>query len=614
MRSILLLTAATLISIGTALAAFQGLPDKVVSTLPAIDKTPGYSVLLWVDESYELAADGRQIYEIRSFRYLPDEASRDHWGDPHVAFIEGKQRLDVITSRAYTPDGRIVDSTPENAFNPITPFALEEAPELTHFRQMVITHLGLENGCIVELHYRLTNSEPLLPWLEGRVELRDASPTAWRRLSVTVPEGTQLHFAGRGGAPEPEVPGNSHVWTVSGLAGYSPDDLAGQHDLLPHVVFSTAKDWKAVQSEMMKRIRAAQTGEFEIPESLNEKLMDALDMESRLETVKSWVHERYNRLQFPHSEFPVTLRPAADVLNSGYGNHLETAVMVSALLEKIGIDAFIVLQFEGESPLASLTGLENALLQVRLEDRDVPCDAILPQEDLPRLDLADCTLLSLGGAGDFAEVYVPAHKGYLHLAVAFTELDGEEVHGHGTLSASGRIAPQEAVKAAGASGYIEGFIGLEGFTCKSATMRELFVDRVILDFEFTASALEEVDDYRLLPLSLMDFSMISHDCPLKLPEREFSQQLLLPADLSLTVDAVIPDDWELTQQPEGNVQQTDWMTAETVSEVKDGRFHFQRGVTLKTQWIEPSMWPQFRSAMLAALPQPANTAVFKASE
>ncbi|RQV94797.1 DUF3857 domain-containing protein, partial [bacterium] len=146
---------AILLLVSQSFAAFTGLPAAVEKALPEINKYPiASSVLLWADETYELTADGKQVYEWHSFRYIPDEAGRDNWGDPHVAFVKDKETLEILTSRAYTADGRTIDSTPENAFNEITPEELQHAPELTLFRQMVITHLGLENGCIVELHYR----------------------------------------------------------------------------------------------------------------------------------------------------------------------------------------------------------------------------------------------------------------------------------------------------------------------------------------------------------------------------------------------------------------------------------------------------------------------------
>jgi hypothetical protein len=179
-----------------AFADFASLPDGVEANVAAIKKYPkAASILLWVKDSYVQQSGGAQVYEHHEFRYLPDEAARDNWGDPHIAYIDGVQKMDVLAARAYTADGRTIDATPDNAYNPVTPDELDHAPDFSSFRQLVVSLLGLENGCIAELNYRITTEHPVCPWLWGRVYFREEVPTVARELAVEVPAGIRLNYA-----------------------------------------------------------------------------------------------------------------------------------------------------------------------------------------------------------------------------------------------------------------------------------------------------------------------------------------------------------------------------------------------------------------------------------
>jgi hypothetical protein len=604
MRQIII-TLSLLVSLSLASAAFVGLPEEVASKLPAIKANPlASSILLWANESYELTDDGKQIYEWHSFRYLPDDMARDAWGDPHVAYIEGRENLEILASRAYTPDGRQVESTPWNAYNPITPEALQFAPDLTQFRQMVVTHLGLENGCIVEFQYRITRSNPVLPWFEGRVELREEAPTIYRTLNVKVPKDINLTCKSLNGAPEAVANGSSLTWTVQNVPGYHPDDLAGHRELLPQVVFSSAKDWPAIQSEFLRRVTDAQDAPLTLPKSLEEAIWKAPDPRSKLDSIRTWISERFASYHFAHSEFAVSMRNTANVLNTGYGNQLELATLVSQILNTNGIQNTVVLKSKGNVPVPALVDFEQALLSVDLKDQIVLCDPMQPSGELLKNYLADYTLTYLDGKPKYAEEDRFSSDLFM-MTIVLNELNADTLTGTGTLEALGSVSLRNV---------IEGLIDWEGFACTQATVRELTVDKTAVSFEFTAPALEDLDDYRVLPLSLIDFGMSAPTAPMKLPERQFSQLLFGPTGLKLEIRGMIPDEWELVHMPEAVSLASEFGKANVIMDVKKGqkRFEFTRSMLITTDRIAPSDWPTYRKWVFASYPQDSNEILFKA--
>lgn len=609
---------AILLLVSQSFAAFTGLPAAVEKALPEINKYPiASSVLLWADETYELTADGKQVYEWHSFRYIPDEAGRDNWGDPHVAFVKDKETLEILTSRAYTADGRTIDSTPENAFNEITPEELQHAPELTLFRQMVITHLGLENGCIVELHYRKTNNEPLLPWLEGRVELREESPTVSRALHVKIPAGVSLKHAQHAGVPEPEVSGSAYTWSVKNMAGYLPDDLAGQHGLLPSVEFSTADSWQAVKAEIAKRVADASQGNLELPESLKEDLRKATSRLGNAPAIKEWIADRFERYEFHHGDFNAFLRPLRDVFQSGYGNHLELAALVSQLFKQEGLDNGLVLQFAGEPRVPALASLENVIIDPFFKDQAVMFDAIELCADFTRRELIGSSLLSLTGDAKEPKYNGASDHESFEVSMFFDKLDADTISGHGTFMAFGRIAPQELTRREGPVETIESIIDLDGFSCESATCRMLAMDQVMIAFEFTMKAPEKVDDYRVLPLSAVNFNRLAPASPLKLTERGFDQEIL-PAKLTLTMKGTMPVGWKVFSSPAGSSKKSSWQDSYLMKDVAfheaDGIWEFTRMLDCRASKIPADEWPNYRAWVLESIAQPSNAVVFEVEE
>ena len=599
--------------VSVSFADFQGLPEQVKSKLPAIQKYPkASSVLIWEQEKFQLQANGAQVYELHSFRYIPDEAARDNFGDPHVAYVEGEQKLEILTSRCYTKNGKKVDSTPENAFNPITPDVLQFAPQLTKFREMVITMLGLENGSIVELEYRLTTAKPLYPWMCGRVYLRETAPTLARELIVELPVGGKLNFKTGGGLPDPKVAGSTYTWTLGETAGYQSEDLGKNTDLLPNVAFTTAGDWPEIQSELKARVNKAMEGSITIPVSLAEELAGKNEPESKLIAIKEWAKDRINMLSFNHPDFPVSLRSANEILKSGYGNNLELATLISKLANQSGLTTSVMLRFEGDVPVPYIQQVSGALIEFRTNDSYFICDPVLPRNELTQSDLVGSTLMPINGAGKVSVMpLLSPNSNNLSLDVSLSNLDKDTLNGSGTFYARGQYAPYEAVRSEGANAYLEGLVNLKGLNLSDVSVKELSYGAVTISFSFTsAEALEAEGDSRVLPLSIMDISKIVKDAPTGLLKRDFPQQIHIPGEAALHVNVEMPDDWSVADQhPEISGKQA-WGEYNVASSLKDGRYNFTRSMKLSEKNVPVGGWTELRHWLLGAGKGNGNVVVF----
>ena len=614
----LIILLALLVTTSFSFAAFTGLPANVEQNLGAIQKySKAGSILLDVQDTYTLTADGAIVYERHEFRYLPDEAARDNFGDPHVPFVSGRDTLEILTARCYTQDGRQTDATPHNAYNPIIPEGLDKAPDYSAFRQMVVTLLGLENKSIAELHYRITTPKPLFPWLEGRVYFREDNPVIARTLVVKVPEGTTLTYAGDRGMAEPKFENGVYTWTGGEAAGYLKEDLAGHRIVLPNVAFTTAAGWEPVQSELHARVSAAMQGDLALPASLKTALAGQATDEARLNAIKGWLHARFPDLSettFEHPDFPLTLRSAARVLQSGYGNDLEQAVLLAKLASVIGIKSDVIPFFVPASPVPSLHEYAGTVLALHGPAHGLYVHPRLPAAEFTGADLVGAWLLPLTGDDKEPVQYTNRLKNpAVRLFVSYDDITADTLQGHGTLSATGEWGLYEALREGGPAEYLNGAVRANGFAVSKATVRDLespASGAVVVDFNFTAAALDTADGARVLPLALWDFARLTPEAPLGLATREFRQDVPMPAEMRLHVEAPVPAGWQVAAHPASLLRAWDFDRGSVACDVKDGRLVYERTLELTKDWIPAASWPDYRAFVLDSGPTAKNCAIF----
>lgn len=608
-----------------AFAEFDGLPDYVKSNLGTIQKYPRAScVLLWCREAYTQNADGSRAYEWHSFRYLPDEPARDAWGDPHVAYVDGRQTLEILAARTYTRDGRQVNSTPENAFNPIVPEdGFDHAPDYSDFRQMVITMLGLENGSISELHYRITDSAPLLPWMEGRVYFREEWPVIARELVVSVPDGVELNYKAENGVSAVAQSGATYTWNVGEQAGYLKEDLAGHRVQLPNVAFTTAADWNAVAGEIHARIEQAMQNPPEIPASLSELLRGAHGGENKLDAIQSWVSDRFNVLELDYPDFHSYLRSARGILHSGYGNSLEMAVLVSALAARAGVNAWPLPYFPFEPLVPGLHDAAGWLTMISSEDGAFECDPLQSRAEFSRTDRAGGVLFDWKQTPPallpWTRLYPSYNAARYSLTLTFDKANKDTLSGYGRLLARDGFAPYEKLRA-GAEDYLSGVVRIENLEFMEVNVEELSPNMTAVDFRFIApGGAEHVSGHCVVPGGLFDFGAFVPGAPLSLTKREFPQEIPVEGDVALRIEFVMPEGRDVHSAPSNSsaiwgasrATVTTTLADEATADGNQRRLIVEKSLHLQGEWLAVEHWSSFREWLLLNHPETAAPFVFK---
>ncbi len=321
----------------------------------------------------------------------------NRYGDPRILFNAATQDLTILAARVRMRDGRIVDAQ-KNALNRTTPFALDLAPDYVDWQETVVTLMGIEKGCVAELHYVIADRNPS-PYLSGVEVFSAEDPTEERVLAVKLPAGTALKFSSlRGEAPPPDASASgTWVWTVRNIPGRTPfDGGVWEGDYFPAVCYSSAASWREALAPIAENIsRGAESVPFSLSRMIREKIKDCASDEDKVLAVHRFAIESVRAVSTPYSLLAAPARDAAHIYDTGYASALDGAVLLMAMLKDIACAPTLVLVSSGRMPDDDVPSPELCS-SLAIEAGGLLLDPSAPFEHDPEFSLAGRTLVRLG--------------------------------------------------------------------------------------------------------------------------------------------------------------------------------------------------------------------------
>jgi hypothetical protein len=290
-------------------------------------------------------------------------------GETFIVTNPDFQKLEVLKSETTMADGRKVAS-PANAFNEVLPFAAHGFADFAGLREMVITHVGLERGAVVDLKYRIHTKAGFLPVFSGREILNRDFPVDKYRLEIKVPAGQTLRCRVFGSQAEAKVgdsgAGKSYAFELASLPPAAHETLAAAGSE-PAVVFSVAPDWKAalalagdpapLPAALLERIEKLKAQYPARPDLLAPQGgPQSCDLLAELQKIVA-VEVQGCRLGSDAGGWQP--RPTARVFQSNYGTRLEKSLLLRAMLDKAGIKAEVLAVANGSAFAADVPALQQ---------------------------------------------------------------------------------------------------------------------------------------------------------------------------------------------------------------------------------------------------------------
>ncbi|NVO10375.1 MAG: DUF3857 domain-containing protein [Bacteroidales bacterium] len=296
-------------------------------------------------KEYTLNLDGSSSYHYyHKFLYNSYLSFNRFFGETFVDYNPEYQSLKVNKSETEMADGKKVKS-PENAFNEVLPSFAADAPDYNNLREMVITHVGLERGAVVELDYDIQTKKGFMPFISDKVNFCESSPVKEVEVIVRVPKGVKLNYnlinkpAGLTCKKSTKGEFDVYSWKSYNLSAISHEPLQSEgFTAYPTLQFSTvdlATAFNYLKGNLAK--------DFTADESAKNLLASKEKSWEKVELVKNYVVSNINTYGVLPQLVGYRFRSPEKVWQSNGGTESEKAILLAELLKNAGFNAQMVI-------------------------------------------------------------------------------------------------------------------------------------------------------------------------------------------------------------------------------------------------------------------------------
>jgi len=296
-------------------------------------------------KEYKLQSDGSVIFSYNhKLRLNSYFAINRHYGETFIVYNPDFQTLEVKKSETTMKDGKKVQS-PLNAFNEVLPRFAADSPSFNHFREMVVTHVGLERGCTIDLSYVLQTDKEFMPGLMGEEIFADYSPIHKMTVRVIIPNSENFNYELFNSDIEPklEVRDNSKIytWFLKDLPGRPAEKYQPEWgEFAPRLIFSTIDSWDTI----FDYIDSFMGDSLELSAStrriVDKQLEEAFDPQSKMLRLQQFVADEMGYVKCKPWIYGFKAKSAESVFMENVGSGWEKAVLLTALLKYSGAKAY----------------------------------------------------------------------------------------------------------------------------------------------------------------------------------------------------------------------------------------------------------------------------------
>ncbi|MDD3106961.1 MAG: DUF3857 domain-containing protein [Bacilli bacterium] len=298
-----------------------------------------------IEKEYTLNNDGSSTYNYsKRLKINTFNAMNRYYGETFILYNPQYQTLKINKCQTILPNGNIVVNT-DNAFNEVLPRFCAKAPAYNYLKEMVVTHIGLELGAIIELDYTITTKPGFTTFYSDEIIFGEAEPILEYNVVLNVPEGTKLgHGMNISICDEPvkqtENGFDTYKWNAKNLAPIPTGRaIANISETTPILVFTTARDFQRVFFDLAKQkcyenLTAPSAKEVirEIQSKNNLELVQMVE-------IQKYVINNILLVDIPDNLLGNKFADAETIWQRKYATKAEKAILMAAMMHDAGISA-----------------------------------------------------------------------------------------------------------------------------------------------------------------------------------------------------------------------------------------------------------------------------------
>jgi len=551
----------------------------------------------------------------RQFKFLSSRPIRA-LGDPRIDFNTAQDKVKIHVAQTTLADGTVLP-VPDYSFNAAGPSDVAGWPMYTDWQQTVVSYSGIENGCVIELDYEVSTKPDVVRWIEADLRLHDDYPTAERVISVTVPSGVTLHHQvegwRRGGAAPTTESGpdgaTTYHWKFKDVPGARGEPQSPpwrqRCGRLRFTTCPSAKQW--VSAMVRPAVRAAQPDEA-IKRFVEIAVEDETDPIEQIRLISKKIHDSFNFIHSWKARRELNCRSAGEVLQTNYGNDLESAALCLAAIKTLDLPASPAVAVDAtvwNEKVPTDSAMAGLVVAVNLDDRTV---YVHPQHGVIRNpgNWGRHRVLGVTDTGTLSDTYIYARgqkrPSELHVTGKISIDADAKAAGELRLRLTGAYYDPARLKTAGAQkNLVKNFVGrvLSEFEVRSHSIVTLSDDRLEAAANVASSgALPGNAGQHLLRLGDGPAFLGNFSLPLDRSYR--NTDVHLPGAFRESVDLTIefPEGWKASIVPaELSTVQGTWGSVSQQVDVAGRTVRIQRAIRVDHDRISPDDFASLRDAV-----------------
>ena len=591
------------------------------------------AIILRNEYNVEWSEDGRLTTELNRIVWIASKPAISKYADNRIQYDDSRQAITCHILSTWR-DGIWIHSG-ETARVKTLPFAIRRCPDYSDMRDMMLLHDGIELPCVLVLSYTIEDKQPFRRGADGLWLPQMRNPVVESIFHLSAPMDKKPFMFASVEIPPSSISTDSvtgletRTFTMRHLPAQPIPHTADPAAYLPHVSWSTWRDWDGIARDLSSAFHAALILDASLKDSLEKVIEGSRVIIEKAERITDFIDRSTRFVNYAMPSRAFSPRHPQKTFNSAYCDRLDRVVLAGALFQEAGFTVFPVFRGEGYGDInegvPTVSRMDGIALWISGEDL---LEAYF--------DPASCRLqngfapvfgrtvwipgsrdneprLTLGGQGMESQID-------LRLELSF-DVDKKEWCGRGFYCASNGFNAYDQMSGLGSQ--VRDF--LENALCgviedaKIQNYNPVTFHRfnMTLGFDFTAP-MGEKDGYDRYTLLIDDpggglFDNFPGDVELYRENRESPVNLfgIMEQTVELTLDA---DGWQTVYIPHSSVIVNDIGQFQLGIEHSDDEITIKRQLRINRTNIPPDSWHLLRDLGLADKNERNRTLILERSE
>jgi tetratricopeptide (TPR) repeat protein len=341
----------------SAPAAFAGVEEFVKKI---IEESPGKeafreasAIYLLMDESVTLTEDNRLISEFHYATKVLNDRGKEKFGEVLLSYDSTYEKLELDYARTIKPDGTVVTVGDKN----IRDVSLYlNYPLYSNARARIISMPEVTAGAVIEYKGRIIRSKLAnIKDFDTAYWLAADEPILLERCTFIVPKSRVLKYKivnaeyNTGNIdmiPKVKEDGERKVYSLEfkDVPQIIPEPaMPPSSRINPYILFSTFDAWKDIYAWWTQLYKDKAVCDEQIQSKVRELIKGKGTAEEKIRAIYNYCVQEIRYVAVEYGDAGYEPHKAAEIFSNKYGDCKDKAILLIAMLEAAGIEAYPVL-------------------------------------------------------------------------------------------------------------------------------------------------------------------------------------------------------------------------------------------------------------------------------